>query len=520
VRCALVIRLPPSCGSQDRHSTVRPSLSGQDDAPEESSLRKQASDASSVIGALQSAALSDASSVGRFRTPSPGPVSSGVTAVNSIGEALAAGQSTGSAMREDGDPVGTSKTRKAEGFKEPAAVPRSAASGVLPSGANLLGAGPGRTPKEGQVEMAADSAESGAAPEGQQQGGKQPEGPHSAGVLERVASNAVVEARKGVADSGLDLSNHTAPASARQHSSNKASLMPPPKGRPDVPPHSTSKQSGLPRGGGVFKVPQHRPPSGGKVEMPPEVPTSPTIKTNNQDARSNLGGIMQQPEDRAGGTAVQVVKVGPFREDSAQEVAALLAGQEIADRQAHANSAEAHSEPLSANSDLPPPSTAHINDASPKTASEAVSEKALEPALRALFPAAMYKEPATVPYKAETARANNKAPPGQPPYETPPWSAPPGHPFQLEVVKDGAVLTHLDVSQKGAYMFGRSDRADFPLEHATVSRYHAVLQYKEGGAAALYDLGSTHGTFVNKKQVRGGGRGLGKWGSLSWRELV
>jgi hypothetical protein len=505
--------------TQDRHSTVRPSLSGQDDAPEESSLRKQASDASSVIGALQSAALSDASSVGRFRTPSPGPVSSGVTAVNSIGEALAAGQSTGSAMREDGDRVGTSKTKKAEGFKEPAAVSRSAASGMLPSGANPLGAAPGRTPKEGQVEMAADSAESGAAPEGQKQGVNKPERPHSAGVLERVASNAVVEAKRGVADSALDPSNHPASAFARQHSSNKASLMPPPKGRSDMPPHSTSKQSGLPRAGGAFKVPQQRAPSSGKVEMQPEVPTSPAMKTNNQGARSNLGGLEQQPEDTAGGT-VQVVKVSPFREDSAQEVAALLAGQETADCQAHSNSAEAHSEPPSTNSDLPPPSTAHNNDASHKTGSEAVSEKALEPALRALFPAAMYKEPATVPYKAETARANDKAPPGQPPYETPPWSAPPGQPFQLEVVKEGAVLAHLDVSQKGAYMFGRSDRADFSLEHATVSRYHAVLQYKEGGAAALYDLGSTHGTFVNKKQVRGGGRGLAKWGSLSWRELI
>ncbi|KAH9301581.1 hypothetical protein KI387_013164, partial [Taxus chinensis] len=88
------------------------------------------------------------------------------------------------------------------------------------------------------------------------------------------------------------------------------------------------------------------------------------------------------------------------------------------------------------------------------------------------------------------------------PYVIPPWSEIPGHPYHVELVKDGAILDDLNVSQKGAYMFGRSDQCDFVLEHPTISRYHAVLQYKGNGDAFLYDLGSTHGSFVNKIQVR------------------
>ncbi|KAJ0986792.1 hypothetical protein J5N97_005148 [Dioscorea zingiberensis] len=102
------------------------------------------------------------------------------------------------------------------------------------------------------------------------------------------------------------------------------------------------------------------------------------------------------------------------------------------------------------------------------------------------------------------------APPSEPrpspglvvPYEIPPWSEPPGHPFFLEVLKDGTIIQQLDVSGKGAYMFGRIDLCDFVLEHPTISRFHAVLQFKKDGEAFLYDLGSTHGTSINKNQVK------------------
>eukprot|EP00252_Welwitschia_mirabilis_P000617 TRINITY_DN1060_c0_g1_i1.p1 TRINITY_DN1060_c0_g1~~TRINITY_DN1060_c0_g1_i1.p1 ORF type:complete len:751 (+),score=218.77 TRINITY_DN1060_c0_g1_i1:121-2373(+) len=87
-------------------------------------------------------------------------------------------------------------------------------------------------------------------------------------------------------------------------------------------------------------------------------------------------------------------------------------------------------------------------------------------------------------------------------YQIPPWSEPPGQPYFLEVLKEGSIIDNLDVSEKGAYMFGRSDQCDFVLEHPSVSRYHAVLQFKGNGDVFIYDLGSTHGSFVNKTQIK------------------
>ncbi|KAL2241614.1 UNVERIFIED_CONTAM: Kanadaptin [Sesamum indicum] len=99
--------------------------------------------------------------------------------------------------------------------------------------------------------------------------------------------------------------------------------------------------------------------------------------------------------------------------------------------------------------------------------------------------------------KKQEQRNNNAAVP----YTIPAWSAPPGHQFVLEVLKDGAIIDQFDVNKKGAYMFGRVDLCDFVLEHPTISRFHAVLQFKSNGGAYLYDLGSTHGTFINKNQI-------------------
>lgn len=39
------------------------------------------------------------------------------------------------------------------------------------------------------------------------------------------------------------------------------------------------------------------------------------------------------------------------------------------------------------------------------------------------------------------------------------------------------------------------------MENPSVSRKHAIIQHKDTGDIFLYDLGSTHGTFVNKKTI-------------------
>ncbi|CAI9752773.1 unnamed protein product [Fraxinus pennsylvanica] len=95
-------------------------------------------------------------------------------------------------------------------------------------------------------------------------------------------------------------------------------------------------------------------------------------------------------------------------------------------------------------------------------------------------------------------RNNNTAAP----YTIPEWSGAPCHNFFIEVLKDGSIINQLEIDKKGAYMFGRVDLCDFMLEHPTISRFHAVVQFKSNGGAYLYDLGSTHGTFINKNQVK------------------
>ncbi|XP_019195353.1 PREDICTED: kanadaptin [Ipomoea nil] len=87
------------------------------------------------------------------------------------------------------------------------------------------------------------------------------------------------------------------------------------------------------------------------------------------------------------------------------------------------------------------------------------------------------------------------------PYTIPTWSEPPCHKYYIEILKDGSIIDQFDVNKKGAYMFGHVDLCDFVLEHPTISRFHAVLQFKSNGDAYIYDLGSTHGTFINKNQV-------------------
>ncbi|KAK3128968.1 hypothetical protein QOZ80_6BG0469150 [Eleusine coracana subsp. coracana] len=105
--------------------------------------------------------------------------------------------------------------------------------------------------------------------------------------------------------------------------------------------------------------------------------------------------------------------------------------------------------------------------------------------------------------KASAAPAEpQKQPRPRAPYTIPDWSVAPDHPFFLEVLKDGVIFDNLDVSKKGAYMFGRIDMCDFVLEHPTISRFHAVLQFRNDGKVFLYDLGSTHGSFINKTQIK------------------
>lgn len=93
------------------------------------------------------------------------------------------------------------------------------------------------------------------------------------------------------------------------------------------------------------------------------------------------------------------------------------------------------------------------------------------------------------------------------PYMEPKWGGMPSVKYCLDVVKSGTVLDPVDLSHKTHIVFGRQTNCDVQMAHPTVSRYHAVLQYSQGTddkpqGFYLYDLGSTHGTFLNKNRVR------------------
>lgn len=105
----------------------------------------------------------------------------------------------------------------------------------------------------------------------------------------------------------------------------------------------------------------------------------------------------------------------------------------------------------------------------------------------------------------------------------------------MEVLKTGKIIENIDLMSKAVWVFGRLENCDISMAHPTVSRYiriiikvyellyimltfnkyvifyfryHAVLQYKEVATEDrpsgfyLYDLNSTHGTFLNKNRIK------------------
>jgi pSer/pThr/pTyr-binding forkhead associated (FHA) protein len=75
--------------------------------------------------------------------------------------------------------------------------------------------------------------------------------------------------------------------------------------------------------------------------------------------------------------------------------------------------------------------------------------------------------------------------------------------YSLEVLKDGSSINKIELMNKDHFLIGRQpDLCDIGLEHPSVSRVHAVVQYRQAdGALLINDLGSAHGTYVNKKML-------------------
>ncbi|XP_042357305.1 kanadaptin [Plectropomus leopardus] len=98
------------------------------------------------------------------------------------------------------------------------------------------------------------------------------------------------------------------------------------------------------------------------------------------------------------------------------------------------------------------------------------------------------------------------------PYTEPPWGGTGSDvPYALEILKNGTIVDTVPLTQKSYFVVGRLPVCDVSLEHPSISRYHAVIQYRreagEGGSVGeergfyIHDLGSTHGTVVNKNKI-------------------
>ncbi|OBZ87779.1 Kanadaptin [Choanephora cucurbitarum] len=92
-----------------------------------------------------------------------------------------------------------------------------------------------------------------------------------------------------------------------------------------------------------------------------------------------------------------------------------------------------------------------------------------------------------------------KPPPLQ--YEKPSWSALPSYEYHLEVLKNGASLETIKGPKKEFVSIGRLPLCDILMEHPSISRYQAVIQFDHDGDAYLFDLNSAHGTQLNKKPI-------------------
>ncbi|XP_019960393.2 kanadaptin [Paralichthys olivaceus] len=106
-------------------------------------------------------------------------------------------------------------------------------------------------------------------------------------------------------------------------------------------------------------------------------------------------------------------------------------------------------------------------------------------------------------------------PPGNfPPllYTEPPWGGSATDiPYSLEILKNGTIVDKVPLTHSSFFVVGRLPVCDVSLEHPSISRYHAVIQFRgqagEGDSVGeergfyIHDLGSTHGTVVNKNKI-------------------
>ncbi|CAI2171355.1 19101_t:CDS:10 [Funneliformis geosporum] len=73
--------------------------------------------------------------------------------------------------------------------------------------------------------------------------------------------------------------------------------------------------------------------------------------------------------------------------------------------------------------------------------------------------------------------------------------------WSFEVIKSGISLEIMEFPLKEFLVLGRLPVCDIQMEHPSISRYHAIIQFNDKGEIFLYDLDSAHGTIINKQRI-------------------
>ncbi|CDS11397.1 hypothetical protein LRAMOSA03660 [Lichtheimia ramosa] len=102
-----------------------------------------------------------------------------------------------------------------------------------------------------------------------------------------------------------------------------------------------------------------------------------------------------------------------------------------------------------------------------------------------------------------TTTTTSAEPPQAPPlaYEKPQWGAVASHDYGFEILKGGISIEKIQGPKKDVITIGRLPLCDIQMEHPSISRYHAVLQFNHDGNAFIYDMDSAHGTRLNKQRI-------------------
>lgn len=93
-------------------------------------------------------------------------------------------------------------------------------------------------------------------------------------------------------------------------------------------------------------------------------------------------------------------------------------------------------------------------------------------------------------------------------YLEPKWGGKSMEEYKLEVLKSGVIIEKIDLTERSFHVIGRLPSCHLSLTHPTISRYHAIIQYRaiaddeHHKGFYLYDLESTHGTFWNSHRIK------------------